>query len=438
MRHTDSSSRALGVFRSPVGMVLAVAVVLSLGTAIGLAVWRSGPPQWTVTAHFSQAVGIYPNSDVRVMGVKIGSITRVHPEGRTVAVTISYDAKYKIPAAAKAVIVPPSVVSDRYVQLTPGYAGGPVLADHAELRGDRAVVPLELDDVYRALNNLNTALGPEGANKNGSLSKLLAAGRANLKGNGATMHQTLTDLADALDTLSNGRQDLFGTVVNLQKFTTALAESDGAVREFNRQLADVSDQLSGERDDLAASLKDLAVALRQVTRFVKDNRASLTDNVKALTDITGVLVKQQKSIIDILDVAPTTLSNLNLAYNARSGTLDVRDDLLGPYDPASYVCSMISHLVPVKQIPDTCFQLAALLAKAGQPLTTELKHLLSLLPLPGLDLGAITAPDPPGTTGGTGRTGGTPEDGTGAPQSDSSGAVNPDLTLGGILGGGQP
>lgn len=433
MSRHDSDSRPLGVFRSPLGVVLAAAVVVVLGTAIGLAAWRSGPPQRTLTAYFAQTVGIYPNSDVRIMGVKVGTITRVHPEGTTVAVTMTYDAKYKVPASAKAVIVPPSVVSDRYVQLTPGYPGhGPLLADRAQLRGARAVVPLELDDVYKALDNLNTALGPAGANKDGSLSDLVGNARKNLQGNGKDLNQTLNDLADALDTLSDGRQDLFGTVVNLQKFTSALAESDEAVRQFNGQLADVSEQLAGERDDLAAALKDLAVALRQVTRFVRDNRQELTDNVTALTDITGVLVQQQRSIMDILDVAPTALSNLNLAYNARSGTLDTRDDVLGPYDAASYVCSLMTHLVPAKQLPLECFKVAALLAKAGQPLTKELKQLLNLLPLPGVNLGAIVDPDPDGTTGGTGRTGGTPEDGT----NDPSAGTSSDPTLGGILGGG--
>ena len=51
-------------------------------------------------------------------------------------------------------------------------------------------------------------------------------------------------------------------------------------------------------------------------------------------------MRQQQAIVDVLDVAPLALSNLNLAYNARSGTLDTRDDVMGPYDPASYVCSL--------------------------------------------------------------------------------------------------
>jgi hypothetical protein len=176
-----------------------------------------------------------------------------------------------------------------------------------------------------------------------------------------------------------------------------------------------------------------------VATFVRDNQAALTDNVNALTDLTGVLVAQQKSIIDVLNVAPTALSNLNLAYNARSGTLDTRDDVLGPYDAASWVCSMLVHLVPAKQIPDTCFQLAEYLYKLGQPITAELKKLLSLLPLPGLNLGAVVDPDPAGTTDGTGRVGQTPVAGETSPQSNSSGEVqSSDPTLAGILGGGKP
>jgi phospholipid/cholesterol/gamma-HCH transport system substrate-binding protein len=434
-----ASHRHLGPFRGPLGAVLAVLLVAVLGTAIGLAWWRSQPAQKTLVADFTQTVGIYPGSDVRIMGVKVGTITSVRPHGTTVTVTMTYDAKYRVPASAAAVIIPPSVVSDRYIQLSPAYSGsGAVMRDHARLSGDKAVAPLELDDVYNALNNLSSALGPNGANANGSLNDLLAAGRTNLQGNGKTLHQTLEDLADAMDTLSNGRQDLFGTVVNLQKFTTALAESDSAVREFNQQLADVSEQLASERQDLAAALSSLSVALGQVATFVKDNQAELTDNVNALTDLTGVLVAQQKSIMDVLNVAPTALSNLNLAYNARSGTLDTRDDLLGPYDAASWVCSMLVHLVPAKQIPDTCFQLAEYLYKEGQPITAELKKLLSLLPITGLNLGAIVDPDPAGTTNGTGRVGQTPVAGETSPQSNSSGEVQSnDPTLAGILGGGK-
>src|SRR5207248_6415998 len=299
-----------------------------------------------LVAHFASTVGIHEGSDVRVLGVRIGDVVRVVPQGRTVLVELRYDAKYPIPADVTAAIIPPSVVSDRYVQLTPAYAGGPVLPDGADLPLDRTAVPLELDDVYRALDQFNKALGPSGANSGGALKNLVATGAANLDGNGENLGATLDGFAKTLGTLADGRADLFGSLADLQRFVTALAESDQQVRRFNDQLATVSEQLAGESQDLAAALRNLATALADITTFVRDNRAALKSNVEGLTEVSGVLARQQQALAEVLTVAPLGLSNLNLSYNARSGTLDTRNDATGPYDPASYVCSLLVDVVP--------------------------------------------------------------------------------------------
>jgi phospholipid/cholesterol/gamma-HCH transport system substrate-binding protein len=337
---------------------------------------------------------------VRVLGVRIGHVVAVRPQGRTVRVEMRYDREWQVPAGAQAVIVPPSVVSDRYVQLTPAYNGGAALPDGAELPVERTAAPMEIDDIYKALDEFNRALGPQGANADGALSDLLATGRANLEGNGAALGETLDGLSRALDTLSDGRQDLFGTVGNLQQFTTALARSDQQVRSFNQQLAGVAQQLAGERDELAAALRNLATALADVTTFVKQNRTALTSNVDALADVTGILVRQQRSLIEILDVAPLALSNLNLAYNPRSGTLDTRDNLMGPYDPASFVCSLMVDLLPAAKVSQKCFALAQTLQAKKLPMTDQLRKLLKLPPAPSSKAAPPPAPTPdePATT----------------------------------------
>jgi phospholipid/cholesterol/gamma-HCH transport system substrate-binding protein len=343
---------------------------------VGLVVMLRDKPMRRVVAHFSAAVGVHEGSDVRVLGVKVGEVTAVRPEGRTVRVELSYDPKVQVPADAQALIVPPSVVSDRYVQLAPAYAGGATLPDGADLPVERTVVPIELDEIYKSLDELNKALGPQGANENGALSQLVETGAANLAGNGQNLHETLTGLSQALDTLSTGRQDLFGTVVNLQKFTDVLAKSDQSVREFNARMAQVGEELAAEKDELAAAVRDLASALAQITTFVRENRAELKANVAALADLTGVLVRQQQALREVLDVAPLALSNLNLAYNPRSGTTDTRDNAMGPYDPASFVCSLLVDSVPAAKVPLECLTLAKALADRKLPLTDQLQSLL--------------------------------------------------------------
>jgi phospholipid/cholesterol/gamma-HCH transport system substrate-binding protein len=360
--------------RAPVVLILAMVVV-----AAGV-LWRVDEPTRRLAVDFTATVGLHPGSDVRILGVRVGEVVAVTPRGRTVRVDLRYDADYQVPADARAVIVSPSVVSDRYVQLAPAYTGGPVLADGAQLPVERTAVPLEVDDIFRALDEFNRALGPDGANRDGALSDLVETARRNLEGNGQRLHDTLDGLSRALSTFADGREDLFGTVANLAEFTTALARSDNAVREFNQRLADVAELLAAERDDLAAALRDLSVALADLTAFVRDHRQALASNVAALADITSVLVRQQRAIIDTLDVAPLALSNLNLAYNARSGTLDTRDNALGPYDPAAYICSLMVNVVPAPQIPKSCFDLARLLAAKGLPMSDELRRLLGLPP----------------------------------------------------------
>jgi phospholipid/cholesterol/gamma-HCH transport system substrate-binding protein len=351
----------------------------------------------------------------------VGEVTAVTPEGPTVRVELRYDTTYEFPVNVQAIIVSPSIVSDRYVQLTPAYSGGPTLADGADLPVSRTAVPLEVDDVYRSLDQLNRALGPSGANANGALADLVATARKNLEGNGDQLNGTISGLSDALSTVARGRADLFATVTNLADFTTALAKSDDQVRQFNQRLAAVGDQLAAERDDLAAALRTLGTALADVKVFIRDNRDALVSNVAALADVTGILVRQQQAIMTVLDVAPLALSNLNLLYNVGSGTLDTRDNALGPYDPASYVCSLMVNVVPAQQIPATCVDLARLLSARGLPLTNELRTLIGLAPVAGAP--ATAAPG-------------------GAAPGAGAGAVpgvldTTDRTLGGILRGGK-
>lgn len=356
--------------------LLALAVLV----AGAVLLWPRGAATNRLVAHFTAAVGISAGSDVRILGVRVGRVVSVEPQGSTVRVEMTYDAARPVPADASAVIIPPSVVSDRYVQLTPAYSGGPRLADGADLPPGRTAGPMELDDVYRALDRFNQALGPNGANRDGALSDLVGTGAANLGGNGRNLHDTLAGSADTLRTLANGRADLFGTVANLQQFVTALAQSDQQVRQFNDRLAAAGEQLAADGPELAAMLRALATALGQVTSFLRDNRALLVADVGKLGDVASVLVRQQQALIEVLDVAPLALSNLNLAYNARSGTLDTRDDAMGAYGPAGYVCSLAAGLLPAAEVPPQCVALARTLAAHKLPLPDNLRRLIGLPP----------------------------------------------------------
>ncbi|GAA2064820.1 MCE family protein [Williamsia deligens] len=304
---------------------LVVTVIVAL-IAAGVLWWVfTSLSKTTVTAYFKSSVGIYEGTDVRIMGVKAGSVDEVTPQGDKVRVKFSVDGGYDLPADVRAVQITPSVVADRYVQLTPVFHKGDRKAGKdITLSLQQTMVPVEVDALYSSVEKLSKSLGPQGANRNGALSQVITTGADNLRGNGEKLGQTIEKLSQATQTLSDSRGNLVDTIKNLDVFVGALAENDTQVRQFNTQLASFSEFLAGERQQLGQALNKLSLALGDVATFVQDNRIALGDRVRELLPTTRTLADTTNFQKEILTVLPVTLSNLANAYNAESGTLDLR------------------------------------------------------------------------------------------------------------------
>lgn len=323
------------------------AIIVVLLVAAGLTMFQ-GPKMKTLTAHFPRTISIYEGSDVRVLGVPVGTVDTVTPDGTDVVVKMSYDASVRVPADAKAVIIAPSIVGDRFVQLTPVYEGGQTLADGATLQEQDTAVPLELDQIYQSMDQLTVALGPNGANKHGALTDLLEQTAKNFKGQGAQFHDTISNFGKFSKTLADNRKEFFGSAAALEGFISKLAQNDKTVRSFNQSFAQVATVLKGERGDLSASLRNLAEAMTQVSSFVKENREILGRNIDGLNRVSKVLVKQRAALAETLKDAPLALNNLYLTYNPDAGTLDTRSNLqesggVIAADPATFLCSVVDQ-----------------------------------------------------------------------------------------------
>ncbi|MDQ3402272.1 MAG: MCE family protein [Actinomycetota bacterium] len=356
----------MSTFGSKLGrdMARTVAIACVLGLVLATALWwlMRESNERRYTAMFTGVVGLYESNDVRVLGVRVGTVDEIIPRGDQVEVRILVDRTVEIPADAKAVIVAPSLVSDRYVQLTPAFTGGEVMATGTVIPRERTATPLEVDDLYASLSRVSQTLGPNGANRDGALSDLLTTLAKNLDGNGQAVNDTVTQLGGLSDTLSGNSNDLFATIDNLQQFTTTLAVSDERVRSFNSQLAEASRFLAGERENLGAAVNQLGIALGTVQRFINDNRGRIKSNVDKLSTVTQVLVDQRASLAETLDIAPLALSNVVNSYNASSGTLDARaniNELTQP--PIVTLCRLVRQGTarPLPQtLADICDQLA--------------------------------------------------------------------------------
>ncbi|WP_280265168.1 MCE family protein [Nocardia wallacei] len=318
-------------------LVAAAVVTLATVTAVN----RSSVNH--ATAYFRNTTGLYIGDRVMILGVQVGSVDEIEPEGDKVRVRFTYDNSHPVPADAKAAIVAPTLVTGRYVQLAPAYQGGPTLADGATIPLERTAVPVEFDEVKKQIVKLTQDLGATPQNPDGSLNQFLTATAGALDGNGRTLHESLINLADAVHTLDQGGTDLFATVRNLQTFTTALATNDQRIRGFSGQLAALSGTLNDNRTELDALLTSMDTTFQEVTGFIQQNRAALKTDVNKLNTITGLLVDRQDALASILHTAPTGLSDLYNIYDAQSNSVTAAIAIADfPPDPKSLICALLT------------------------------------------------------------------------------------------------
>ncbi|SFB13361.1 phospholipid/cholesterol/gamma-HCH transport system substrate-binding protein [Amycolatopsis marina] len=331
------------MFRPRPSRLLTVAIVAALAVSATIVLWPSNSDR-AITVHFASTTGLYVGDDVRILDVPVGSITSIEPTDGSVVVELEYAEEHLLPADVQAAIIAPTLVTGRYVALHPPYTSGPELDDGAVIPVERTVVPMEWDQITEQVAQLAADLGPEGANSEGALSRLLDVSARNLDGQGARLHQTLTDLAAATTTLADGSGDLFETVENLRILVGALADSDHVVAEFQKQLAGVSGVLEENRELVTTTLRTLDGSVEQIRAFVADNTDRLTANLESLGSVAENLAGQRQRIADLLQIGPTTLSNYNNVYDPESSSINAVVSDIFLQHPAVFVCSTIFSL----------------------------------------------------------------------------------------------
>ena len=294
-------------------------VVVALVAAIGWQLFKDGTTT-TIKATFASGEGLYVGDDVKVLGVKVGKVAAVDPTDDGVVVTLAVDASQPVPQDAKAAIVSPSLVSGRFVQLTPAYAGGAKMGDGDSIPEARTAVPLSFDEVKQQLIDLTGALGPQGGRKGSLATAIDALDNSLHHGNSTQLRQAVAELRGAATSLANGRGDLFSTIANLNTFTRNLALNDAAVRGFTQQLTSAGGVLADNRQNLTGVMRDLSTVLRTTSVFFRHHRAQLTHSLRGLDTTAATVASRSNELAGVLHVAPHSLVDLNNIIQNRALT----------------------------------------------------------------------------------------------------------------------
>jgi phospholipid/cholesterol/gamma-HCH transport system substrate-binding protein len=340
-------------------LVAAVAVVV---------LQRAGIGKTEVTAYFENSNGIYEGDDVLIVGVPVGTIDKIEPQPQRSKITFHVDDKYKVPAQASAVIINPTLVSARAIQLTPAYTSGPVMQSGAVIPRERTTVPVEFDDLREQLEKLTQTLQPTQPGGVSTLGEFVNVAADNLRGQGANMRETLIQLSQALSTLGDHSKDIFGTLNNLSVLVTALHSSTDLMRQLNVHLSSVTGLLSNDSNEIGDAVKDLNAALGDVQTFVADNKEPIGLASDKLASISTALVQSLEDIKQTLHISPTAFQNFSNIYEPAAAAFTGALATNWFANPLQFICSAVqaASRMGAEQSAKLCMQYLAPIVKNRQ------------------------------------------------------------------------
>ena len=237
----------------------------------------------TYKAAFSQAAGIARENEVRVAGVRVGSVTgvKLDIENKQVLVTFRLDDEVDLGDETRAAIKLKTLLGTKYLELTSAGAGE--LAPGSTIPVARTTVPFQ---IYEAFNEFSETLDEVDTERLAESLDVLAETFADSKGNARS---ALTGLSALSKTIASRDAELERLLAGTKKVTAALAARDS---ELTRLIADsdlILRVVLQRRDAISALLRDTSVLAKELTSLVRDNRAVLDPLLDNLHSVVTVL-----------------------------------------------------------------------------------------------------------------------------------------------------
>jgi phospholipid/cholesterol/gamma-HCH transport system substrate-binding protein len=328
-----SRTARMGLSAALVAILIAAIVAASRFAAVGA--------RTTITAYFVNTNGMFVGDEVRILGVPVGKIDRIEPQPQRAKVTFYVEDEFKVPADAKAVILSPNLVTSRAIQLTPAYTSGPVLQNNSVIPLERTAVPVEFDDLRQQLQKLTDTLQPTEPGGVSKLGAFVDSAAGNLRGNGASIRETIIKLSQAFSALGDHSTDLFSTIKDLSIVVSALQSSANLVRQLNVNLAAVTGLLSAGPTQIGTAIADINSVVGDVQSFVADNKDAVGIASDKLASITTALNQSRDDIKQTLHIAPNAFQNFVNIYQPAQGTLTGALAVNNFANPITFICGAI-------------------------------------------------------------------------------------------------
>lgn len=260
-----------------------VAVVVVAAGAVGVS-WATTvrDPKQHVCAEFTDTVGLYEGNSVTMLGVEVGTVSKIEALGDRMRVTMSVKDSVRLPADIAAVTMSSSIVTDRHVELTKPYTGGARFDTATCIPLERTKTPIGISEALDAMGKLAGDLTGGGTGTPDSL-----------------LNDTLTAADKAIDGTGQQWNQL------LQRLSAVVgdpAQKDAAFRRLVDNLDQLTTMFVTNWPDMAQVLNNLRNGLQLIGQFSAEFSGAVDIAVEFLPVIARNAGKYDQQIYSLLDV----------------------------------------------------------------------------------------------------------------------------------------
>ncbi|MDX6288151.1 MAG: phospholipid/cholesterol/gamma-HCH transport system substrate-binding protein [Frankiales bacterium] len=235
-------------------------------------------------AIFSDATFLHHGDDVRLAGVRVGTIgsIKLH-EGTLAEVSFTVEKAVPITPNTRAEIRYRNLIGQRYLALVDTAGRGERVRPGYTIPLERTVPALNLTQLFNGFRPLLQGLTPDDVNK-------LSYGIIRvLQGEGGTVDALLSQTASLSSTLAD-RDQLIGQVINnLNAVLGPVAQREGDLTDLVVQLQRLVTGLSGDRTAIGNALVGINDLTSTTSDLLRDARPSLKVDITELGKLTKAL-----------------------------------------------------------------------------------------------------------------------------------------------------
>ncbi|WP_296602623.1 MCE family protein [Nocardioides sp.] len=257
------------------------------------------------SAEFVDATGVVKGDDVRIAGVKVGTVDNVEVVDRTRArVSFSVEDSTTISKATHVAIRYRNLVGQRYLSLTDEIGDGEALPDGGTIPVDQTSPALDLTVLFNGFKPLFQALSPADINQ---LSYEIVQV---FQGEGGTLEGLLAHTASVTQTLA-GRDQLIGDLIdNLNEVLDHIGDRDVQLSRLITTFRTFVGGLKDDREAILGSLDQISALSVQTADLVDGIREPFVSDIEQLREVARNLDNGKAELDRALQVLPIKLNKI--------------------------------------------------------------------------------------------------------------------------------